>query len=114
MKKTKNLCYDELRCQEYLTTMSPADAQIIFRARMGCIKCKKGNMASGYRSDMKCRLCGDCEETQEHVINCSLVRGDKDILDIGIVRDIPSTNTDDLVELCSRVRLFDDLVSKAS
>ena len=113
MKKTKHLRFDRMICQEYLTTMSPQDAQIIFRARMGCIACK-GNMSSSYRGKMECRLCGDAEETQEHVVNCSFVRGNKDCLDIGIVSDISSADPSDLLELCSRVRLFDNLISKAT
>ena len=47
MKKTRKLKYHEFSCQEYLTGMTPLDAQIIFRARLGCINCK-GNMPSGH------------------------------------------------------------------
>ena len=76
MKKTQNLKYDALRCQDYLVAMSPLDAQIIFRLRTRSVSCK-GNMSSAHRADMSCRLCGECDETQEHITNCSKIRGDK-------------------------------------
>ena len=110
MKKTQHLKYDKLKGQEYLTSMSPQDAQIIFRARLGCINCK-GNMPSAHRGNLTCRLCKMADETQEHILNCPVVRGSKDCLDISIVLDISLADSGELVELCSRVRSFDNLIS---
>ena len=113
MKKTQHLKYDKLKGQEYLTSMSPQDAQIIFRARLGCINCK-GNMPSAHRGNLTCRLCKMADETQEHILNCPVVRGSKDCLDISIVLDISLADSGELVELCSRVRSFDNLISKCT
>ena len=113
MKKTCNLKYGEFKCQDYLTTMSPLDAEIVFRARLGCISCK-GNMPGSHRANMICRLCGEVDETQEHILNCRLVRGDKDNLEIALVHDMAVADPDDIIELCSRVRTFNELITKKS
>ena len=113
MKKTHNLKYAEFKCQDYLTTMSPLDAEIVFRARLGCISCK-GNMPGSHRANMICRLCGEVDETQEHILNCRLVRGDKGNLEIALVHDMAVADPDDIIELCSRVRTFNDLITKKS
>ena len=63
---------------------------------------------------MTCRLCGKVDETQEHVLNCPVVRGEKDKLEIAMVYDMALADPNDVVELCSRVRSFNELITKAS
>ena len=113
LKKTQCLRYDVLKCQDYLLTMSPLDAQIIFRLRTRSVSCK-GNMSSSHRADMSCRLCGESDETQEHVVNCPVIRGNKNYIGIDTVYDMDSADPDDIDELCSRIRLFNDKITKAS
>ena len=113
MKKTQNLTYDSFSCQSYLMDLTPQDAQIIFRARLRAIKCK-GNMAGSYRTDMACRLCGEFDETQEHSINCINVRKEKSCLDMSIVYDLASADPNDVMELCCRIKSFNNLIENGS
>ena len=112
-KKTHLLKYDVLSCQDYLVNMPPGDAQIIFRARTRSISCK-GNMSSSHRANMLCRLCGESEETQEHVLNCPVIKENRHDIDIEMVYDLQSADPAAIDELCSRVRLFDDMIIRAS
>ena len=106
MKKTKQLRYETFCCQPYLTTMSPCDAGILFRARLHSINCK-ANMP-GASQDRSCRLCGESAETQEHIINCWHVKGDKELLDLTHVYDAEA-DPGILRELCRRLRRFEEL-----
>ena len=60
-------------------------------------------MPSSHRANMKCRPCGEVDETQEHVLNCPVVRGEKDNLEIAMVYDMALADPNDVIELCSRV-----------
>ena len=111
MKKTELLEYEAFECQSYLTDMSPLDAQVIFRARLSSISCK-GNMPSSHRTNMMCRLCGDSDETQGHVLNCAKVRQEKECLDMSMVYDLANADPYNLKELCCRVRTFNDLIEQ--
>ena len=106
MKKTKHLKYETFCCQSYLTSMSPSDAGILFRARLHSINCK-ANMP-GASQDRSCRLCGKSVETQEHIVNCWHVKGDKEYIDVTLVNDAEA-DPGILRELCIRLRRFEEL-----
>ena len=106
MKKTKHLKYESFGCQTYLTSMSPVDACVLFKARLNSVNCK-GNMPSAFQ-DMTCRLCGDAVENQQHIVNCVHVRGEKTCLDVSEVYD-PDADAGVLEELCLRLRHFEEL-----
>ena len=106
MKKTKHLKYDTFSCQSYLVSMSPSDASVLFRARLRSINCR-ANMP-GSHQDLVCRLCGEDVETQEHIVNCRHVKGDKECIDVNVVNDLEADSST-LRELCTRFRYFEEL-----
>ena len=110
MTKTSSLKYTKLAPQPYLTMMDARDVFIIFRARLQTISCK-GNMPGSYRNNLVCRLCGEDDETQEHVANCSEVRGSSDLfIDVRIVYDLDAADPGLLGEMCTRFRTFNELI----
>ena len=67
-KKTADLGYDKLETQEYLKTLYPNQARIMFKCRSRTLDIKTH---STYKyEDQKCRKCGEQDETVEHAINC--------------------------------------------
>ena len=69
--KTKNLVYDKLTIQDYLTSYSPLtlkEKKFVFsaRCRMTEVRC---NFKTG-QMDLKCRKCREEEESQEHLLKC--------------------------------------------
>ena len=67
-KKTADLTYDKLETQEYLRTLYPNQARIMFKCRSKTLDIKTH---STYKyEDQICRKCGVHDETLGHVINC--------------------------------------------
>ncbi len=66
--KTKNfLPVTKLHPEKYLISMKPQDARLLFRVRSRMIDLKA---VCYYRyQDVTCRLCGDHDETMDHVLN---------------------------------------------
>jgi hypothetical protein len=56
--------------ETYMNKLTRHQASIIFRARTRMIKFKD-NFRAMYK-DSKCRLCSSAEETQEHILECSI------------------------------------------
>ena len=71
--KTKNLIFNDLAGQHYITSLPTVVARHIFRVRSQTVSCKV-NQKSSYTS-VKCRTGCDVDETQEHVINCTNILG---------------------------------------
>ena len=58
-----------LQTQDYFFYLQPADARLVFSIRCGTLDLKtlrKYNYAEG---DVMCRLCGNKEETVNHIVN---------------------------------------------
>ena len=47
-------------------------------------------------------------ETQEHIVNCRHMKGDKECIDVNIVND-SEADSSVLRELCTRFRYFEEL-----
>jgi hypothetical protein len=72
--KSKHLNHAQFVRQNYITTLHPAEVRTIFRARTRTVSCK-ANHKSSYK-DLTCRLCKQYPvETQQHLVNCTAVRG---------------------------------------
>ena len=71
-------------------------------------------MPSRYCANMTCRLCGAVEETQEHIINCPAVKGEKPNIEMAVVYDMTSADPSDINVICSRLRIFSDLIAQLS
>ena len=71
LKKTKTLCYESLKLQDYLRHLFPTQARTVFKWRSGALDLKT-HLTYKY-NDTRCRNCDNDEETPEHVINCGAV-----------------------------------------
>ena len=67
--------YEQMKQQEYLTLLSPAQARAIFQIRTGVYDIKA---CRKYKyEDMNCRLCGASTEDVFHVVNvCTMIPRD--------------------------------------
>ena len=72
--------------------------------------CKVNRKSSN--SNLSCRLCGSEDESQVHIINCPLVRGNSAVLDITkIFAGDFSSGDEEVLEVCRRVDEFNNLVN---
>ena len=109
--KTKHLSYNFFNSQPYMHHFSHKQASIIFKLRSFSIDCK-GNRKSA-NNDITCRLCKAADETQQHVINCPLVRVNGTPLDLSKVLSCDFTAGDkEILEICRRVDEFNKLVNE--
>ena len=67
--KLKNLKYEFLERQQYVTKLPPKTAKLVFKIRTSMIDVKT-NFKSKYADDMTCRICGLEEETFDHLFRC--------------------------------------------
>lgn len=64
---------------KYMNELTRKQASMIFRARSRMIKVK-GNYKNGHL-DLKCRMCKDYEETQNHILQeCSVLHPNNSLL----------------------------------
>ena len=106
--KTKNLRYETLNPQSYLSRFYPKQAKAIFQARSSTLDIKEHRP---YRfKDLKCRLCHKEDETLQHIVNC----GKEDVVDSTIVFNDRTWNTacDELLLISLRIVNFLDNVSE--
>ena len=68
-RKTCHLSYDRLKAQDYLFSLEPKCARIIFRTRCRMIDWKV-NFKKKYGMDLRCPFCNDWDETLEHIFVC--------------------------------------------
>jgi hypothetical protein len=104
--KTKNLVYESLNPQVYLSKLYPKQAKAIFQARCSTLDIKEHRP---YRfKDLKCRLVHSDDETLQHIANC----GKDDVVDTKIVFDDQTSNAtyDELVVVSLRIVNFLDNV----
>ena len=104
-KKTSSLSpYPELKLQKYFEFLSPADSRLLFAIRSGTLDIKtfrKYNYADG---DVLCRLCGESEETVDHIVNHC-----KNIPRSDLVENIYSIEKDSVDVIVARMRDFVNL-----
>lgn len=76
--KMKDINYAELKIRNYLSnkTVKPKSAQIIYNIRTGTTKIGS-NYKKALKSDL-CRMCNTCQETFEHIFECSEIDHTKD------------------------------------
>ena len=72
--KTYNLKHETFTAQKYLTSLSFELSSLLFRIRSKNLKCLNNHHSSS--QSLICRLCDVSIETQEHIVNCTQVRGD--------------------------------------
>lgn len=108
--KTKQLSYNTLSFQPYMHQFTHKQASIIFKLRSYSVDCKVNRKSSN--SNLSCRLCGNEDESQVHIINCPLIRGNSAVLDITkIFAGDFSSGDEEVLEVCRRVDEFNDLVN---
>ena len=107
--KTKDLQYNSLEPQHYITSYHHKQASVIFKLRSRSIDCKANRKSSN--PDMSCRLCHESDETQDHVVNCPKVT-DGPALNLSVLfhPEVPEDNSE-IVDICRRVDLFNSLVN---
>ena len=108
--KTKAICYSSFSHQGYLYQYRFKDACTIFKLRSGSVDCK-GNHKSSTKTNMLCRLCKLCDETQRHIINCP-VSANGPILDMSVIYTDIQPNNEVVLQLCSRVQSFHRMVNE--
>ena len=63
-------------------------------------------------SDLKCRLCGNANEDQDHIVNCPMVKDSGDDIDISSLRKEENEwrlSDKELQDLVTRVAKFEEL-----
>ena len=65
-KKTCHLSYDRLKARDYLFSLEPKCARLIFRTRCTMIDLKV-NFKKKYEMDLRCPICNAWDETLEHI-----------------------------------------------
>ena len=68
-RKTCHLSYDRLKAQDYLFSLKPKCARIIFGTRGRMIDLKV-NFKKKYGMDLRCPFCNYWDETLEHIFGC--------------------------------------------
>ena len=68
-RKTCDLLYDRLKAPDYLFSLEPKCARIIFRTRCRMINLKV-NFKKKYVLDLRCPFCNVWDETPEHIFVC--------------------------------------------
>ena len=58
-----------------------------------------------------CRLCKKEEETQEHVLNCELIRGEDRTISLTAVKGMDENNYEDVLEIAKRFIKFQEIIS---
>ena len=66
-KKTKNLCFEKFLQSEYLTSVPPLLARLVFKARLRMYDVKD-NFKMKYGFDLNCPFCRKESETLHHIL----------------------------------------------
>ena len=78
--KTQKLTYETLSAQKYLFLCPTDIASLIFKIRSRTLNCRDNQHSAN--PDTTCRLCGSEIEDQTHIINCTKVRCDGEIISL--------------------------------
>ena len=66
-RKTCHLSYDRLKARDYIFSLEPKFATVIFWTRCRMIDLKI-NFKKKYKMDLRCLFCNVWDETQEHIL----------------------------------------------
>ena len=83
LKKTAKVEYESFKLQEYLTSLYPSQARVVFKWRSETLDIKS-HLTYKY-DDVQCRLCKNNIENPHHIINCGMeyqMDNDVDVLKI--------------------------------
>ena len=80
MSKTKDLEYNTFGIQKYVTKLPAYLATLLLKIRSHSLPCKVNQSSSSSQADIRCRLCHQAEENQEHIVNCYEVNKDDEWL----------------------------------
>ena len=92
--------------QPYLKRFSSKVVQTIFKTRG-----RSTNVLANRGSHEACRLCKKEEETQEHVLNCELIRGEDRTISLTAVKGMDENNYEDVLEIAKRFIKFQEIIS---
>ena len=105
-KKLKDVSFtDKFKPQPYLKRHSSKIAQTLFK-----IRGRSTNVLENRGSHGDCRLCGEEEETQEHILNCVKIRGQAQTLSLVTIKQMHDA-PDVLVEIAERFMKFQEMIS---
>ena len=108
--KTKHLSYNSFKTQPYMHQFNHNNSSLIFKLRSFSIDCKANRKSS--HANLSCRLCNAAEETQSHMVNCSVIRKNNATLDLTkIMLCNFSPGDNDVLEICKRVEDFGEAVN---
>ena len=99
--------------QQYITAYPPHIASFLFKLRGRVLNCRD-NHHSANKSIM-CRLCAVNIESQDHILNCSFVRGNNPIIHLTpyFSDAVPLDRLKELIVMIDRYTNFQELVSKS-
>ena len=74
--KVRHIQYDELQTQEYMTSaiFTNEDVQLLHALRSRSTECKANYKQKYIHSNIKCDLCKNEDETQQHILECKEIR----------------------------------------
>ena len=75
--KIKNILYDELETQTFMTSplFQNSEVSLLFALRSRYVDCK-ANFRTKYRNThLLCEFCFESDDTQEHMIQCKVLKG---------------------------------------
>ena len=106
--KTSQLSpYTSLKPQHYLESLCPSDARLFFSMRTGTLDIKTMRKYNYEDGDVLCRLCGNEEETLDHIVNeCPSISRNCQ------VKDILSGQKEEIADVLSRVKEFNRLADE--
>ena len=93
--------YTALQPQKYFEYLPPADSRLLFSIRSGTLDIKTFRKYNYTDGDTLCRLCGEADETIEHIVNQC-----KDVRRSYHVENIFTDQKDEVEVVVSRVRDF--------
>ena len=68
-KKTSHISYEHFQTCDYLTSLPPKQAKLIFKAKTGMLDIK-ANFKNKHANVLKCPLCLGSSETFSHIFIC--------------------------------------------
>ena len=90
--------YNELKTKDYLVKLQTDEARIVFAFRSGTLNIKTQRPYN--YNNKECRVCGEAEETIQHVVNqCRAVQNCDEL-------DIDSEDTEILSSVAKRIKTF--------
>ena len=97
--RTESVRYEKFCIQDYINTMNPNIAKIIFKCRSKTLSIKDHSKFK--HSDNLCRWCGVNDETLQHIVNCG-----NDVIISDTVTVVNELRKDQMEMVAERVEMF--------